>query len=89
MSILLITYDLHKPGQNYDDFYKVIKQYTWARLSESSYVIDTNNTPSEIYNQLSPHMDKNDQMYIITLKNPFISYGPKPINDWLSQRLPL
>lgn len=48
MSALLITYDLKKPGQDYSDFYKIIKSYSWARLSESSYAIATTEIPKSI-----------------------------------------
>ena len=74
MNVLLITYDLKKPGQDYTDFHKFIKSYgAWARLSESSYTVQTDEDPSTVYNKLAPHMDKN---------------GPKEVNEWLDQHLP-
>ena len=87
MSVLLITYDLKKPGQDYSDFLKTIKGYSWARLSESSYAIDTKETPIAINDKLIPHMDKNDQLYIITLRKTYSGLGPKDVNDWLAQHL--
>jgi len=87
MSILLVAYDLLKPGQYYSGFYDVTKSYPLAKLSESSYAIETNNTPSSIRETLKPYMDKNDQVYIITLKAPWNGWGPQDINDWLGQRL--
>jgi hypothetical protein len=41
MSVLLVTYDLNKPGQNYEELKKYIDKFDWARLSESSYAIET------------------------------------------------
>jgi len=87
MAILLVTYDLKKPGQDYSDFISTFKKYAWARLSESCYAIDTYKTPNQIYNELKPFMDQNDQVYIITLSNPWDGYGPKDVNDWLHARL--
>ena len=87
MSVLLITYDLKKPGQDYTDFMKIIKDYSWARLSESSYSIETAESPKAVYEKLSPHIDENDQLYIINLKKPYWGLGPKAVNDWLSQHL--
>lgn len=87
MAILLVTYDLNKPGQDYSDFHKTIKAYNWAKLSESSYAIETNENPQSIYNKLVPHMDKNNQVYVITLKSPYWGLGPQEANDWLKQRL--
>ncbi len=88
MAIKLVTYDLSKPGQNYTEFHKVIKGYaSWAKLSESSYAIDTLESPDTVYNKLSPHMDRNDQLYVIPLGSPWQGWGPKEVNNWLSQHL--
>lgn len=87
MSTLLITYDLNKAGQNYNGFHAVIKKYTWARLSESSYAIQTPETPQAIYSKLNPYMDKNDNVYVVTLERPYFGQGPQDVNNWLNQRL--
>lgn len=88
MSVLLVTYDLKKPGQNYSEFYKVIKNYDWARLSESSYAINTYDSPDTVYAKLKPHMDSNDNVYIVTLVRPYSGFGPEEVNKWLEARLP-
>ncbi|HEX5736123.1 MAG TPA: hypothetical protein VF131_25065 [Blastocatellia bacterium] len=91
MSVLLVTYDLNaekKKKDGYEGFYKVIKSYPWARLSESSYAIDTTDSVSTVYSKLRDHMDANDHVYIITLKKPYQGFGPKDVNDWLESRLP-
>ncbi len=87
MAVLLVTYDLKKPGQDYTDFLKLIRQYPYARLSESSYAVETNETPVQVYNKLIPHMDKNDQIYVVTLRSPYWGLGPQDVNNWMSQRL--
>ena len=87
MAVLLVTYDLNKPGQDYDDFIATFKNYPWARLSESSYAIDTTKSPSTIYSELKPYIDKGDQVYIITLSKPLSYWGPKDVNAWLEERL--
>lgn len=89
MAILLITYDLKKPGQDYKDFLALIRNYPYARLSESSYAIETNEAPKDVYNILAPHMDNNDQLYVVTLHSPYWGLGPKEVNDWLSANLKL
>jgi hypothetical protein len=87
MAVLLVTYDLNKAGQDYAGFYSVIKSFPYAKLSESSYAIQTDLTPEAIFNQLTPHRDQNDYVYIITLKKPYIGYGLKTVNGWLEQTL--
>jgi len=89
MAVLLVTYDLNKPGQDYNDFYKIIKSYPYAKLSESSYAINTTDSPQTVVDRLRRYMDANDHLYVINLKRPYAGYGPKNVNDWLEQHLPL
>lgn len=87
MSVLLITYDLQKPGQDYTDLLAKIRSFNWAMLSESSYAIQTDLTPEAVYALLRPFMDANDQLYAIALKRPYMGFGPTAVNDWLENNL--
>lgn len=88
MSTLLVTYDLNRPGQDYFDLHKAIKAHSgWAKLSESSYAISTNSTPSQVYSRLSPYLDKNDTLYVIVLNRPYDGQGSKEVNQWLENNL--
>ncbi len=87
MSCLLITYDLSNPGQKYTKVFDVIKAYPYAKLSESSYAIKTQESPSQIYNRLSSHLDSNDQIYIIAVNEPHMGFGPQSVNQWLNKNL--
>jgi hypothetical protein len=87
MTVLLITYDLMKPGQDYSDFLDVIKSYNYTKLSESSYAINTTENIKTVYEKLNKYRDKNDNVYIIGLCSPHQGYGPKTTNQWLSDNL--
>ncbi|EGR1364176.1 hypothetical protein EM77_001990 [Vibrio parahaemolyticus] len=89
MAVLLVTYDLNSPGQNHSNLLKTIKEYPWAKLSESSYAIKTLETPSTIFNLLKQYIDKNDNLYVVTMKKPYSGYGPQEVNDWLESNLPI
>jgi hypothetical protein len=84
MSVLLITYDLNKPGQDYKDLLDYIKRFPWAKLSESSYAIETNMTPIQVYNAIKGMVDTNDNVYIVTLTVPWYGQGRPEVNQWLS-----
>lgn len=88
MAVLLITYDLNKPGKDYNDLLKAIKEYAWARLSESCYSIRTDRSPQHVFDELRPFLDQNDNLYIVNLKRPYAGFGPKDVNDWLDKNLP-
>lgn len=88
MASYLITYDLDKPGQDYSDVLKTIKNLGgWARLSESSYVVSCQLTVQQIYDRLKQYLDNNDQLYVIHVSNPWTGFGPKDVNDWLNTHL--
>lgn len=88
MSVLLITYDLNSPGQKHSTLLEKIKEYSWAKLSESSYAIKTTLEPSEVYASLKSYIDQNDNLYIINMRKPYTGFGPKDVNEWLDKNLP-
>ena len=88
MPVRLITYDLNKPGQNHSKVLARIKEYgSWAKLSESSYAVETNETPQSIYAAFSSVKDKNDDFEVITLTSPWDGQASKDVIDWLQKRL--
>lgn len=88
MAVYLITYDLNKETDR-PNIVKKIKEMgvSWARLSESSYAIVHYGTVYDVYSQLKPMLDNNDNLYVITLKKPWTGFGPKDVNNWLEQNL--
>ncbi|WSG73073.1 hypothetical protein U8P80_16180 [Rhizobium beringeri] len=87
MSTLLVTYDLNKEVNRPDILKEIKKSQSWAKLSESSYAIETYETPQQVFSRLSPYLDDNDNCYIITLNAPYSGRGPKEVNEWLAKRL--
>ncbi len=87
IAALLITYDLNTPGQDYADFYKIIKTYPWAKLSESSYAVSTTDAPAVVFDKLFPHIDNNDRLFVILLQQGWKGKGPQDIYDWLRNHL--
>jgi CRISPR/Cas system-associated endoribonuclease Cas2 len=87
MATYLITYDLNNPGQRHSQILKAIKEYSWARLSESSYAIETTASPQQVFNSLSNNLDKNDNLYVINLSRPYYGQGPQDVNNWLASKL--
>ena len=87
MPLLLITFDSNKPGQDYSDLLDEIKSYSNVRLSESSYAIITDKTPSVVCEEMKQYIDADDNLYIINLKRPYKAYGSELIADWLKKEL--
>ncbi|MCK0507951.1 hypothetical protein [Aromatoleum anaerobium] len=87
MPALLITYDLNNEIRRPPIVKKIKDTWSWARLSESSYAVQTHLSPSQVFEQLRPLLDNNDNLYVITLKKPYSGWGPKDVNDWLERNL--
>lgn len=88
MAVRLITYDLNKPGQNHNKVLTKIKAFgSWARLSESSYAVETNESPQAIFNAFKPLLDQNDDFLVITLTRPWAGQASQEVIDWLQNRL--
>ena len=87
VSTLLVAYGLNKRGQDYSGFHNLIKKYAYAKLSESSYSIQNQDAPQTVFNKLTPHMDNNDHVYVVTLTPPFVGRGLQAENNWLNQSL--
>lgn len=87
MPTYLVTYDLNNETKR-PPIVKDIKSYSsWAKLSESSYAISTVQTPKQVFDFLSKHLDSNDSLYVIKLTNPYFGQGPTDVNDWLANNL--
>jgi hypothetical protein len=87
MAVYLLTYDLNKEVTR-PPIVKFIKDnYAWARLSESSYAIETDMSPEATYRIFSNFLDANDQLYVIQLSLPAEGQGASDVNQWLLQKL--
>jgi hypothetical protein len=89
MAILLVSYDLSKEftSRDYNALLNSIRSVAWARISESSYAIDTDLHPESVYQKLKQYLDENDNLAVITLSQPIAGRVPQDVADWLNQRL--
>lgn len=88
MPILLVSYDLSRPGSNRRGLLEAIHNYAWAQLSESSYALKTDQTPQQVFDTLRPFLNKSDNLYVISLRRPYAGFGPEDVNTWLDDKLP-
>jgi hypothetical protein len=87
MSTYIVTYDLNQEATR-PPIVETIKEFDrWAKLSESSYAISTAMSVQKVYDVLKPLIDSNDNLYVITLKQPYTGFGPEKVNEWLNSNL--
>ena len=66
MATYIISYDLNKPGQNYNDLYDAIKSFgTWWHHLDSTWLIVTTQTATQIRDKLTRHLDNNDCLLVV------------------------
>lgn len=86
MTTYVVAYDLNHERKR-PPIVAEVKQTDWARLSESSYAIDTYETADQVLARLQKHLDDNDNLYVIPIGRPYSGWGPKDVIEWLNARL--
>ena len=88
MATYIISYDLKKPGQNYDQLYEAIKSYgTWARINESVWAVVTTNSAVYIRDHLTGFIDTNDRLFVIKSGVEAAWRNSICKNEWLKEHL--
>ena len=71
--VYMITYDLNKQGQDYENVIQAIKDAStgvWCTYWKSSFLIKSNlQTANEVFNKIQPYLDSNDTLLVIEVKN--------------------
>jgi len=83
--VLIVSYDLSNPGQNYEMLLQRIKSYeSWARLGGSAYLIATEATPVTVRDYLNEALDYNDKIYVGVVATPAAWVGmPEDVSKWI------
>jgi hypothetical protein len=84
MTVFLISYDLNKEAKRPPIVTEIKSFGSWARISESSYAVETDMTAQAVYNKMAKHLDINDTLYVIKLSPPWTGQGSREVNDWLA-----
>jgi hypothetical protein len=89
MSAILITYDLRKEksSDGYKKVLDVIHAYNSVQLSESTYAIETWETPEMVNQRFSGLIDENDNLLVFSLKQPCAGWHRTNIIEWLNTNL--
>lgn len=79
-----INYDLKAPNRDYAGLYEAIKSYSgWWHYLESTWLIVTDENPSQIWGRLKGSIDKNDSLLIIEVRDNVSGWLPQKAWDWI------
>jgi hypothetical protein len=84
MAIHFVTYDLRKPGKDYEPLLKAIRAYTHCHCLKSAFFIETSEAPSAVRDKLTKLVDENDQLYVLNMAQNWAATRKEPCTDWLS-----
>lgn len=85
--IYAITYDLNKPGQDYDGLYDAVKSCgAWWHYLDSFWLVDTNLSAKEIWDKLSSKIDKSDRVLIAGIARDYSGWLAQDAWDWVNER---
>jgi hypothetical protein len=82
-TMILITYDLNKTGQNYSKLHNAIKSLgaAWWHRLDSTWLVKTRLSTDQVTTQLKPHIDDNDWLLVMEVK-PSTAHGWLAQEDW-------
>ncbi len=83
MAVLLVSYDLNRPGQNYPDLIKTIERYTHCKALKSMYFIDTAEDVTVVRDKLMKLIDGGDQLYVMRLRKHWAATRKDQCTNWL------
>ena len=83
MAALIVTYDLSAPGRNYQTLLNKIKEYPWAKITESSYAVATTAEPAALRDYLQSALDSDDRLFVGRLGASAWTGLPQDISTWL------
>lgn len=90
MSAYLITYDLCKPGQEYEELYEEIKEIAngWWHNLESTWIIKHSGPADYIHDRLKAYIDENDKLVVARLTGEAAWKGLSTKgSNWLKKNL--
>ena len=67
---LFVSYDLYRPGQDYETVSEAIKSLgNWAKVQQSLWYVNSTYTASDAAKKVRSVMDKNDSLIVIDCTN--------------------
>ena len=83
-----VTYDLKTPGRDYTPLYAALKTFPkWWHFLDSTWLIATEESPSQVYKRLVSTITQKDRLLIIEVRNNAQGWLPKEAWDWINQNV--
>ncbi|WP_278265263.1 hypothetical protein [Nocardia sp. AG03] len=90
MNVLMIGYDLNRPGQKYEELIEYLKsQGTWWHQLDSTWLVKTPLTAVEMRNAVKARVDANDEVLVVNVTGDmWATFGMSDKgNAWLQKHM--
>ena len=84
MKKYIITYDLNKPGQDYESLINEIKRYNWIKVMKSTWFVKSSKSAQEIYTHLRRYIDDSDRIFISEITRNHAGWLNNAVWQWLN-----
>ncbi len=87
MATMLVGYDLTGPAQRYVALFAKLKSFgTWWHGLDSTWLVKTELTATELRDALKGFIDAKDALLVLDVSNDAAAWVglPEPAGDWLS-----
>lgn len=86
--VFAVTYEFGKRRPEHKRFFKELEaSQGWWHFIESTWLIETNETPEELNDRLSRFLYEDDFLLIIQAIPPYQGWLPKEAWNWIQERL--
>ncbi|MGB9236511.1 MAG: hypothetical protein WCC04_19050 [Terriglobales bacterium] len=84
--IILVTYDLKGSSGSYTGLFDVLKnQNSWWHYLTNTWLIDTYETPEELFKELKPYIKTGDRILVTEFVRPFNGWLPTKAWEWINR----
>jgi hypothetical protein len=83
--VLIVAYDLHNPGRDYDDIAELLKSArSSAHPQGSVWFLDTDREPAWWRDELKERGDSNDEYFVARMRQHWAGFNTdSDVVDWL------
>ena len=88
MTVIIVTYDLNNPAKDYTPLFTAIQsQGVWWHHLKSTWLIDTQKTPAEMYEVLRHHLELSDRLLVTRMGDGYSGWLTPDAWEWLKTRV--
>ena len=89
MRRLIVTFDLKDPDYNREDIADLIEEeYDFTRLGRNAFLIDTDDSPSQVRDYLVSELQRGDKIYVGVTSSPAAWRAmSEEVSDWIHNNL--